>query len=66
MLIFTHTPKKKKIALVPQQLACVQKPVKSESRFLLSKYTTEKEIDYVLKKLPKVIEKLRRLSPLIN
>ncbi|MDA3836888.1 MAG: cysteine desulfurase family protein [Nanoarchaeota archaeon] len=38
----------------------------SSVRFSLSKYTTEKEIDYVLKELPKIIEKLRRLSPLVN
>ena len=38
----------------------------SSIRFSISKYTTEKEIDYVLKKLPKIIEKLRRLSPLIK
>jgi len=38
----------------------------SSIRFSISKYTTEKEIDYVLKKLPKIIEKLRRLSPLVN
>jgi cysteine desulfurase len=36
----------------------------SSIRMSLSKYTTEKEIEYVLKKLPKVIEKLRRLSPI--
>ncbi len=33
-------------------------------RFSLSKYTTEAEINYVLKILPKVIERLRKLSPL--
>ncbi|HKL23403.1 MAG TPA: cysteine desulfurase family protein [Candidatus Nanoarchaeia archaeon] len=38
----------------------------SSIRFSLSKYTTEKEIDYVLKKLPKIIEKLRRLSPVVK
>jgi cysteine desulfurase len=38
----------------------------SSIRFSLSKYTTEKEIDYVLKKLPKIIKKLRRLSPLVR
>lgn len=38
----------------------------SSIRFSISKYTTEKEIDYVLKKLPKVISKLRRLSPLVK
>lgn len=38
----------------------------SSIRFSLSKYTTEKEIDYVLKTLPGIIEKLRKLSPLVN
>lgn len=38
----------------------------SSIRFSLSKYTTEKEIDYVLKVLPEIIKKLRRLSPVIN
>lgn len=32
-------------------------------RFSLSKYTTEKEIDYVCEKMPTVIEKLTNLSP---
>ncbi|MDA3925994.1 MAG: cysteine desulfurase NifS [Kiritimatiellae bacterium] len=32
-------------------------------RFSLSRYTTEEEIDYVLKKFPPVIQKLRKLSP---
>lgn len=35
-------------------------------RFSLSKYTTEKEIDYVLEKLPAVIEKLNKISPFQN
>lgn len=35
-------------------------------RFSLSKYTTEKEIDYVLAKLPAVIEKLNNISPFQN
>jgi len=38
----------------------------SSIRMSLSKYTTEKEIDYVLKKLPEIISKLRKLSPLLN
>ena len=38
----------------------------SSIRMSLSKYTTEKEIDYVLKKLPEIIAKLRKLSPLLN
>lgn len=33
-------------------------------RFTLGKYTTEKEIDYVLKVLPPLIKKLREISPL--
>ena len=38
----------------------------SSIRMSLSKFTTEEEINYVLKVLPKVVEKLRRLSPLVN
>lgn len=32
-------------------------------RFSLSRFTTEKEIDFVVENLPKVIENLRKLSP---
>ncbi|MBQ2872165.1 cysteine desulfurase NifS [bacterium] len=32
-------------------------------RFSLSRFTTEKEIDYVLEKLPQIIRKLNNLSP---
>ena len=32
-------------------------------RFSLSKYTTEKEIDYVCEKMPSIIEKLTNISP---
>ena len=32
-------------------------------RFSLSRFTTEKEIDYVIETLPKVIEKITALSP---
>ncbi len=32
-------------------------------RFSLSKYTTEKEIDYTIEKLPAIIDKLTNLSP---
>jgi cysteine desulfurase len=38
----------------------------SSIRMSISKYTTVKEIDYVLKNLPEVITKLRRLSPLVK
>jgi cysteine desulfurase len=38
----------------------------SSIRMTLSKYTTEEEIDYVLKKLPGIVKKLRRFSPLVN
>ena len=33
-------------------------------RLTISRFTTEKEIDYVIEVLPKVIEKLRKISPL--
>ncbi|MFH1971941.1 MAG: cysteine desulfurase family protein [archaeon] len=33
-------------------------------RFTLSKYTTEKEIDYTIKTLKELVKKLRRISPL--
>lgn len=32
-------------------------------RLTLSRFTTEQEIDFVLEKLPKIVEKLRRMSP---
>lgn len=32
-------------------------------RFSLSRYNTEKEVDYVLERLPEVIEKIAKLSP---
>ena len=35
-------------------------------RFSLSKYTTEKEIDYVTKVMPSIVEKLTNLSPFQN
>ncbi len=43
-------------------------PLQSNSsiRMTLSKYTTEEDIDYVLKKLPGIVKKLRRFSPLVN
>lgn len=34
------------------------------TRFTLGRSTTENEIDYVIKTLPKIIEKLRKMSPL--
>jgi len=36
----------------------------SSIRLSLSKYNTEEEIDYVLEELKKIVEKLRRISPL--
>lgn len=36
----------------------------SSLRFTLGKFTTEEEIDYVIEQLPKVVEKLRAMSPL--
>ena len=35
-------------------------------RFSLSKYTTEKEIDYVTEVMPSIVEKLTNLSPFQN
>jgi cysteine desulfurase len=32
-------------------------------RFSLSRFNTEEEIDYVLAKMPAIVEKLRALSP---
>jgi cysteine desulfurase len=32
-------------------------------RFSLSRYTTEKEVDYVIEKMPEIMEKLTRISP---
>lgn len=37
--------------------------INSSLRLSLSKYTTKEDIDYVLEKLPSVVEKLRRISP---
>ena len=38
----------------------------SSLRISISKYTTEKEVDYFLKSISKVVEKLRAISPLAN
>jgi cysteine desulfurase len=37
--------------------------IQGSIRFSLSRYTTEEEIDYVLKKLPPIITALRKISP---
>lgn len=34
-------------------------------RFSLSRYTTESEIDYVLEHMPKIVERLRQISPFV-
>ncbi|MCK9595965.1 cysteine desulfurase [Candidatus Pacearchaeota archaeon] len=47
----------KAIGLMPVQ-------ANSSIRMSISKYTTEEEIDYVLKVIPGIIEKLRRMSPI--
>ncbi len=38
----------------------------SSIRISISKYTTKDEIDHVLEKLTKIVEKLRKISPLVN
>jgi len=40
--------------------------INSSLRISLSKYTTEEDINYVLEKLEKIVEKLRRISPLVR
>jgi len=43
-------------------------PLKSNSslRISLSKFTTEEDVDYVLDKIPKIVNKLRKISPLVG
>ena len=43
-------------------------PLKSNSsiRLSLSKFTTESDIDYVLDKVLKIVNKLRKISPLVG
>ncbi len=43
-------------------------PVEANSslRVSISKYTTKEEVDYFLNELPKIVEKLRRISPLVR
>ena len=36
----------------------------SSIRFTVGRYNTEEEIDYLLKEIPVIVERLRRLSPL--
>jgi len=47
-------------------MALHNSPIKAHGsiRFTLGRYTTASEIDYVLKVLPEVIEKLRKISPI--
>jgi cysteine desulfurase len=38
--------------------------INSSVRITISKNTTEEEVDYLLEILPKVVEKLRKISPI--
>lgn len=49
----------KAISLSPQE-------ANSSLRISISKYTTQEEVNYVMEKLVKIVEKLRRISPLIK
>jgi len=43
-------------------------PLQSNSslRISISKYTTDEDVDYVLDKIPKIVNKLRKISPLVD
>lgn len=47
-------------------LALGKSPLEANSsiRLSISKYTTEEEVDYVLQELKKIVEKLRKISPI--
>lgn len=49
----------KAIGLSPQE-------ANSSLRISISKYTTQEEVNYTMEKLVKIVEKLRRISPLIK
>ncbi len=51
---------------VLQAIGLTAVQINSSLRISISKYTTEEEIDYFLEVLPKIVEKLRRISPLVN
>jgi cysteine desulfurase len=35
-------------------------------RFSLSRYSTEEEVDFVVEKMPPIVNKLRQLSPFVK
>ena len=40
------------------------KEIASSVRISISKYTTKEDVDFVMQKLPKIVEKLRKISPI--
>jgi cysteine desulfurase len=40
--------------------------VHGSTRFSLSRYNTEDEVDYVIEKVPPIVEKLRKMSPFVG
>ena len=49
---------------VLQAIGLTNEEANGSLRLSLSRYTTEEEVDFVLKILPKIVKKLRRMSPL--
>lgn len=49
---------------VLKSIGLTEQEANSSLRMTLSKYNTEEEVEYVLEKLPEVVERLREMSPL--
>jgi len=56
--------KELKASAVLESIQLPPEYINGSLRLTLSKFTTKQEIDYVLQELPKIVEKLRKISPL--